>query len=52
MRRSKRKQIIELPKTDPERIQYTIPAKKQPEEVPVIRQQPLEKPVEIPVKNG
>jgi hypothetical protein len=47
MRRSKRKDRIQLPKTDPEVIQYTIPAKKDLEEIPVIRQQPLQEPKKV-----
>ena len=43
MRRSRRKQIIQLPKTDPEVIQYSIPTKKV-EEVPVFAPTKLPEP--------
>jgi hypothetical protein len=44
MRRSKRKETIELPKEDPVRIQYTIPTRKTPEEVPAIKRESLPEP--------
>ena len=43
MRRSRRKQIIQLPKTDPEVIQYVIPTRKV-EEVPVFAPAKLPEP--------
>lgn len=49
MRRSKRDRTVELPLDDPEVEVYAVPIheeEKEVEEIPVIRQQPLEKPVE------